>query len=165
VEGEVVFINDAFTLYQAPPDKSIIYLSQLKKYFKQMNGVSSPLSKHHFSLAEKLKSLHITEPRYKQIPPYSYEQLRKGITCRKCNSFSINIKRLHSICKSCGYEETIPDAVMRTVKEFQLLFPEKKITARIIQDWCQAVKSRKTITAILAQNFNAEGENRWIYYE
>src|SRR5690625_49152 len=71
VEGEVVFINEAFTLYQAPPDKSIIYLSQLKKYFNQMNRITAPLSKRHFSLAEKLKSLHITDPRYKQIPLYS----------------------------------------------------------------------------------------------
>jgi hypothetical protein len=165
MSGAVVFIHDEFTLYQAPTDKPFIFLSQLRKYFTQLNATSTLLSKHHVSLGENLKSLHTTDDRYKQIPPYKYEQLRKGITCRKCSSFSVKIKRLHSICEACGCEETISDAVMRTVKEFQLLFPEKKITARIIQDWCRSVKSRKTITAILARNFRTAGENRWIYYE
>lgn len=165
LEGEVVFINDAFTLYQAPPNQPIIFLSQLKKYFTKMNGISAPLSSQHFALAEKLASLHITDPEYKKIPPYSYDKLRKGITCRKCNSFSITIKRVNSICESCGFTEKIPEAVMRTVREFQVLFPEEKITARIIQDWCQAVKSKRVIANILAQNFRQVGENRWSHYE
>mgnify|MGYP001157843377 FL=1 len=164
-KGAVVFINDEFTLYQAPPDEPIIFLSQLKKHFKNLNAISAPLSRHHFLLAEKLQSLHITEPPYKQIPAYNYEQLQKGITCRKCHSFSIHIKRLKAACEECGHEELIAEAVIRSVREFQLLFPEENITSNIIHDWCREIKLKKTISNILSQHFTARGNNRWIYYE
>ncbi|GAB3796362.1 nuclease-related domain-containing protein [Virgibacillus kimchii] len=164
IKGDVVFINDEFTLYQAPPDEPIIFLSQLNKHFKQLNAISAPLSRHHFLLAEKLQALHITDPSYKQIPSYNYEQLHKGITCRKCNSFSIRMKKISLSCKTCGYEEAIAEAVMQMTKEYQLLFPEKKVTASAIQDWCQVVKSKRTIANILAKNLSVKGKYRWTHY-
>lgn len=165
IEGNVVFINEAFTLYQAPTDKPIIYRSQLNKYFNQLDTISTPLSKNRFSLADKLKSLHFVDPQYNHIPPYHYEQLHKGIVCPKCNSLSMNIGRLKAICGKCGYEESIAEAVIRSTREFRLLFPEEKITSNIIQDWCRDIKSKKTISNILGQHFRTAGKNRWIYYE
>jgi translation initiation factor 2 beta subunit (eIF-2beta)/eIF-5 len=165
VEASVVFINDDFTLYQAPPDKSVIYPNQIKRYFKKLNSTHSKLRKHHYLLAEKLISLHITNPLYKHIPSYSYEQLRKGVVCRRCNSYSLYIKWATCVCEECGSEESLSDAVLRTVKEFQLLFPGQKITTKTIYDWCQIVKTKRAISNILGQNFRVVGENRWIYYE
>ncbi|WP_373894196.1 nuclease-related domain-containing protein [Virgibacillus sp. CBA3643] len=166
IESFVVFINDEFTLYQAPLDKPIIYPNQIKRYIKQFNSLSSKLNRNHFFLADKLISLHINDSPYKQLPSYSYDQLRKGITCLKCNSFSISLKGSKCICEQCGYMEAISTAVMRSVKEFQLLFPEQKITTNIIHDWCRVVKSKRTISSILAHNFRVESNNnnRWTYY-
>lgn len=164
IEDNVVFINNEFTLYQAPPDKPIIYPNQLKRYFNKFNVTPSKLSKRHFLLAEKLNSLHIADPPAKQIPPYHYEQLRKGITCSRCKSYALYIKWATCVCDECGCEEPLSYAVIRTVKEFQLLFPEHKITSKIIHDWCQVVKSKRTISNILGQNFKAVGERRWTHY-
>src|SRR5690625_2595526 len=164
IEAAVVFINDEFTLYQAPLDKPIIYPNQIKKYFNKLDSISLTLKKHHYVLADKLMSLHITNPRYNYIPPYSYEQLRKWIICKRCKSFSVYIKGEKCICEQCADEEMISAAVMRSVREFQLFFPEKKITTSIIRDWCQVVKTKRTIIKVLAQNFEVVGKNRWTHY-
>ncbi|MFA1819156.1 nuclease-related domain-containing protein [Virgibacillus oceani] len=165
IEAAVVFINDEFTLYQAPPQKPVIYPNQIKRYFNKLNYLSSKLRKHHHLLAEKLMSLHITNPNYKNIPSYCYEALHKGIFCQGCKAFSIYIKGEKCICEQCAYEEMTSSAIMRAVREFQLLFPAKKITAKIIQDWCQVFKTRRTIIKVLTQNFEVVGENRWIHYK
>ena len=165
IDAAVVFVNDEFTLYQALSDKPVIYPNQIRRYFNKLNSIPSKLRKHHHLLAEKLMSLHITNPTYKHIPPYSYEELRKGITCRGCRSFSLNIKWAMCVCEDCGCEELLSDAVMRAVIEFQLLFPEQKITSKIIHTWCQIVKTKRTISYILTQNFKVVGENRWTHYE
>jgi len=165
IDGSVVFVNNEFSLYQAPPDKPMIYLPQLNRYFRQFNSETAQLNKKHFLMADKLASLHIRNSRYKQIPSYNYDTLRKGITCFKCKSFSLFIKGSNCICEKCTYKESISMVVLRSVNEFQLLFPQKKITTNIIHDWCQVVKSKKTVHSILSSNFKAKGEKRWMYFE
>jgi hypothetical protein len=164
IESSVVFINKEFTLYNTPPDKPIIFSSQFKRYFREFNSKSPQLNKLHLLLAEKLASLHIKNSPYKQIPSYSYGQLQKGITCLKCKSFSIFIKKSKCVCEKCSHEEKISDAVLRAVSEFKLLFPEQKITTSIIYDWCQVVKSKRTIISILSQNFKVAGKHRGTHY-
>ncbi|MFA1818627.1 nuclease-related domain-containing protein [Virgibacillus oceani] len=164
IESSVVFINEEFTLYNIPPDKPIIFSSQLRRYFREFNSISTQLNKNHLLLAEKLASLHMKNSPYKQIPSYSYDQLRKGIACLKCKSFSIFIKKSKCVCEKCLHEEKISDAVLRAVSEFKLLFPEQKITTNIIYDWCQVVKSKRTIINILSQNFKVVGKYRGTHY-
>ena len=40
-------------------------------------------------LAEKLISNHMSKSDYSNIPSFDYEQLKKGITCAVCRSFSV----------------------------------------------------------------------------
>ncbi|GAB3801159.1 hypothetical protein GCM10028868_25840 [Virgibacillus kimchii] len=110
-------------------------------------------------------SLHITDSRFMYTPSYSFEQLRKGITCKNCRSFSVYIKGEKCICEQCACEEMISNAIIRSVREFQLLFPEKKITTNIIREWCQIVKTNRTIIKVLAQHLEVVGKNRWVYYK
>ncbi|MBY7144962.1 NERD domain-containing protein [Virgibacillus sp. NKC19-3] len=164
IEGLVVFINSEFTLYQAPLHKPFIYPNQIKRYMKQCNMIASKLNRNHFRLADQLLSLHIHDSPYKQLPIYSYDQLQKGVTCLKCNSFAISIKGSTCICEHCKSKEAISTAVMRAVKEFQLLFPEQKVTTNIIHDWCRVVKSKRTIIRILSQHLHVVRNHRWTYY-
>jgi hypothetical protein len=164
IESSVVFVNEEFTLYNIPPDKPIIFSTQLKRYFREFNSISTQLNRKHLLLAEKLATLHTKNSPYQQIPSYSYDQLRKGITCLKCKSFTIFIKKSKCVCENCSHEEMISDAVLRAVNEFKMLFPEQKITTSIIYDWCQVVKSKRTIINILSQNFKIAGKYRGAYY-
>ncbi|KKI93288.1 nuclease [Bacillus sp. SA1-12] len=165
VIASVVFINPEFTLYQAPLDKPFIFPSQINRYFKNFNKIDKKLNRKDKMLAENLLSLHINESPFKLLPHYDYDQLRKGITCAACTSFSISIEGRKCVCKECGHEEVVATAVMRSVKEFKLLFPERKMTTNVIQDWCKVVESKKRIKEILEKNYKKSGAHRCSYYE
>lgn len=166
LDGKVVFINENFTLYQSPMNQPIIYPTQIRKYFSNLNNIHSKLHKRHKLLAEKLVSLHITNPSVKpNIPPYDYTQLRKGISCGHCKSLSVLVDGRKCFCPKCKHEETVASGVVRSAREFQTLFPEKKMTTKIIHDWCQVVDSKKRVKYILDKHFKAVGKKRWLYYK
>jgi hypothetical protein len=164
IHSSVVFINPAFTLYQAPIDKPIIYPTQLNRYMKQLNSVPSRIGKKHKALADKLISLHLTESPYQQLPEYEYGELRKGVVCRLCKSYGVAVQGMKVICKSCGGIELVEDAVMRSVEEFKLLFPSERVTTRAIQEWCKLFPEKR-ISRILHKHFKPIGASRWVYYE
>ena len=165
IDSSVVFINPEFTLYQTPLNKPFIFPTQINRYLNKLNTTPSKLNGKHKMLADKLISLHIKDSPYKQLPSYDYDQLRKGITCLQCNSFSISVEGQKCVCKECEHEEMVPTAVMRSVEEFKLLFPNQKITTNVIYDWCKVVKSKKRIKRILEKNFIIVGVHRWAFYQ
>ena len=165
IEASIVFINPEFTLYQAPLTKPFIYPTQLNNHFKKLTNLSSTKLDHkHKLLAEKLLSLHINDSPYTLLPAYEYHHLRKGITCVQCNSYSLFIEGRKCICQKCKYEETATTAIKRSIEEFRLLFPDKKITTNIIHDWCQIVDSKKRIYKILKKNLKINGVRQWTFY-
>jgi Nuclease-related domain len=165
INASVVFINPEFTLYQSPLNKPLIFPTQVNRYLKTLNTTPSILNRKHKILADKLISLHIDNPPFKQLPPYEYDHLQKGITCSDCSSFSISVEGKNCVCKECGHEEAITNAVMRNVKEFKLLFPNLKITTNVIYEWCTGVVSKKRIRKILEKSFKIVGVHQWSYYE
>ncbi|MCM3764865.1 hypothetical protein [Neobacillus niacini] len=53
------------------------------------------------------------------------------------------------MCADCGAEEAVDAAVLRSVRELIMLFPEIKITTSLLHEWCGGMVSRKTIRRIL----------------
>lgn len=165
IKANIVFINPEFTLYQTPLNKPFILPTQINRHMKKLNLNSSNVNKKHRELADKIISLHIVDSPFKLFPTYKYEQLQKGITCGNCTSISVSINGKICTCQECRYEESIETAVLRNVKEFKLLFPNKRITTNVIQDWCKLINSKKKIRRILGKNFKMAGVHRWTYYE
>lgn len=165
LESNVVFINQNFTLYQAPLNKPIILPTQVKQYLGNLNATPSKLSKNHSKLANLLISLHQTKSPYEKLPQYKYELLQKGITCMQCDSFSIVVEKRTCRCTVCGYTELSSKAILRTIEEFKILFPNEKLTTNTVYDWCKIIPSKKRIRTVLANNFKIIGEQQWTYYE
>ncbi|MFF2446293.1 nuclease-related domain-containing protein [Neobacillus sp. NPDC058068] len=161
----VVFINPEFTLYQAPKNEPIIYPTQLNTLMKKLNSWSGKLNGKHTKLADLLVSMHIVESPYPRVPHYEYERLRKRIICSLCQSFVISISGGKIVCDNCGCEEDVDSAVLRSVKELKLLFPDRKITTSLVQDWCGGIVSVNVIRRILHQNFKTTGTGRWLHFE
>ncbi|MFP5112763.1 nuclease-related domain-containing protein [Bacillaceae bacterium C204] len=161
IEAYVIFINPQFTCYQAPLNEPIIYPNQLNRFIKKLNMLSSNLNTRHMRLAEKLVSMHQIELPYDRLPSYEFGQIRKGGTCKLCNSFSITVQGNKVICDVCGCEELVDSAVLRGVQEITLLFPEKKITTILVKEWCNVIESKKTIRRILKQNYSFEGKKEF----
>ncbi|WP_312473474.1 nuclease-related domain-containing protein [Neobacillus sp.] len=165
IEPWVVFINPEFTLYQAPQNMPIIFPTQINRFLKKLDRMPSTLTGRHIKLADKLVAMHQIESPYPQLPPYAYDQLQKGITCSMCHSFSISVGEKNIVCDECGREEKVESAVLRSVEELKLLFPDWKITTKVVQEWCKVIESKKTIRKILKRNFRAMGYGQWSCYE
>jgi Nuclease-related domain len=165
VESYLIFVNPSFTLYQAPKDPSIIFPTQLDRFLLKMNQApSSNLNTRHTRLAEQLLSLHQIDDPYKRLPGYSFEGVRKGICCGSCHSFELSVSGRKLVCDDCGYQEDIDMAVLRSVGELGLLFPDAKITTGIMYEWCRVI-SIKTIRRVLIQNLIQIGNKRWVYFK
>lgn len=165
IEGDVTFVNPYFTLYQAPLNEPIIHPTQLNYLMKKLDEIPSKLTPRHKMLADQLISMHQTDSPFTRHPPYCYDQLQKDIICAKCHSFILSVEEQKIECDTCGHEETVDSAVLRSVEEFALLFPDKKITTNAIYEWCGVIRSKKQISRILKQNFTLKGFGQWTYYE
>jgi ribosomal protein S27AE len=166
LESYVVFINPEFFLYQAPLNLPIIYPTQLNRFLKELNSKSSKLTSMHLNLAEKVTSLHQIEDPYHKSPSYQYEQLHKGIICGPCGgSFMLPLSDKKLICGTCGCVEDVDSAILRSIEEFKLLFPDRAMTTSVIYEWCGKMASKRQVHRILLQNFKSNGYGKWTYYE
>lgn len=162
----LAFINPHFYLYQVPLEHPIIFFAQIERFMNQMNLQlkNSVIKEKHYQLAKKLVSHHIVESPFIRKPEYSFEQLRKGIYCKCCHSFNISSNPKTLVCCICGFKESIETAVLRSIDEFKVLFPNKKITTAVIHEWCKNLKSEKTIRRILSKNFKSMDTTKGNYY-
>ncbi|RFB13362.1 NERD domain-containing protein [Bacillus sp. HNG] len=165
IEASVLFNHPTFTLYQAPLNLQAILPTQLNNYLRALDTTPSKINEKQKRIAALLVSLHITKSPFSKVPSYQYEQLRKGITCQVCDSFSIVIEGRKCKCEKCGHKELVADAVLRTVHEFTILFPNQKITTNVVFEWCGVVPTKKWIRQILARNFKIVGVHQWAYFE
>lgn len=164
--ASVVFINPEFTLYQSPMDKPFIHPTQVNRYLKGLQrNSSSKLNIMHTSLAEKLTSLHLVDSPFRNVPEYGYDQVKKGLVCGGCSTLTVLLEGRSTRCVRCNRVETVEEVVLRHVREFRMLFPEKKITTSGIWEWCGVGISAKTINRILDKHFAVKGSRRWRYYE
>ncbi|WP_040206711.1 nuclease-related domain-containing protein [Neobacillus jeddahensis] len=159
IESYLIFINPEFHLYQTTINPSIIFPTQLNRFLKKLNERPSKSNKRQFNLAEQLISLHTIESPYPYLPAYDYDQLEKGPLCSKCFSIFTEMKGLKLVCGHCGCQEEVESAVVRSVDEFMLLFPDRKITTKGIHEWCHIVKSEKTIRRVLKKNYKRIGSS------
>ena len=160
IHSFIVFINPEFTLYQTPLNMPFIFPSQVNRFIHKLDNTRSTIKPNNKKLAEKLVSMHIQDSPFKLIPSYNYEQLRKGITCVGCRSFSVEVDGYYCVCSECGSRERLHNAVVRSVKEFKLLFPERKVTTNGIHEWCDIVESKPRIKRVLQKEFIKNGDRK-----
>ncbi|MFC4402740.1 nuclease-related domain-containing protein [Gracilibacillus xinjiangensis] len=165
VHSYVVFVNSAFTMYQAPLNKPFIYPTQIRKFLQQFNQVKLTISAKEQHLAKHLTSLHISKSPISQVPEYDFDTIKKGIACSRCKSFHLYTDGRKCICKQCNQAEFVESAVLRNVKEYRLLFPEREITTNDIYEWCKIISSKQRIQRILDKHFNKVFLSRFTYYE
>nr|WP_263325964.1 hypothetical protein [Neobacillus sp. Marseille-Q6967] len=113
IKSNVIFINPAYTLYQAPLNEPIIYPTQVKRFLSELDLKPSKLNDRHRNLAEFLVSTHKPLSPYHRLPTYTYDQLRKGMTSSCCHSLFVGASETKIICGNCGQEEDIQSAVVR----------------------------------------------------
>lgn len=164
LESYLIFINPQFYLYHAPLNPIFVFPTQINRLIKQLNTKTSKLNSHHYNLAERLIALHIQESTYSRVPEYRFDKLKKGIICRNCFTFMNFMNRKTLDCYRCGFTEGVISAVIRSVEEFKIMFPGRKITTRAIHEWCNVVKSPRTIRRILLGKYKLIGSRNKAYF-
>lgn len=164
IEAHLVFINPNFQAYQAPADQPIIFPTQLSRFREKLKSRSGVLKASHRKLAKQLLSLHMEDNPYARIPEYQYGGLEKGILCPGCHTFYTTYKKTHLPCYECGGTEVNKTAIIRSIKELRLLFPEVKVTTNLVHDWCKIIKDKKTIRKTLSEHFIKMNHGKSSYY-
>jgi hypothetical protein len=164
IESYLIFNNPEFHLYMTTFIPSIVFPAQLNRFLKKLNSRPKKLNTNYHTLAQQLASLHIIESPYTRLPPYTFEQVKKGLLCPDCRKFFLEVCNGVFICGHCGCRERVDSAIMRNVKEYRLLFPDQKITTKLIYEWCGCVLSKKTIRRVLLQHFSLIGHSVSSHY-
>jgi hypothetical protein len=157
IESYLTFNNPEFHLYMTTLNPTIIFPAQLNRFLKKLNLRPKKLNSDYHKLAQQIASLHIIESPYSRLPPYTFEQVKKGLLCRDCRKYLLEVINGKFTCGHCGCRESVDAAVMRNVKEYKMLFPDRKITTKDIFEWCDHVVSKKTIRRVLLRNFKLKG--------
>lgn len=165
IESYLIFNNPEFFLYNVPPELPIVFPTQLKRFYQKLNKRPSKLSEKHKVLANKLLAKVKGDSCYSNPPNYEYDELQKGIVCVSCQSLQTTVVKKNIICLECGYLEKFEDAVLRSVEEYKLLFPERKVRTMAIYEWCGEVVSDKVIRTILHKNYKLNGLGRFSYFK
>lgn len=165
LKAYVLFIHPEFALFQAPKDEPIILPTQLNRFMKKLHTIKSKLTARNTKLAEKLLTLHIPVSPMAREHVYEYEKLKKGVFCTECGAELVVHKRGSLNCPMCSRSESIETCILRSVQEFRLLFPERKITTTSIQEWGAFTISKKTIQRYLMKHFKMKSTKHWSYYE
>ncbi|MCC3356613.1 nuclease-related domain-containing protein [Bacillus sp. REN16] len=164
IESHVIYINPEFYLYEAPVNSPFVFHSQLGRFMKNLESVAaSGYSDGHLRLAEKLASLHITKNPFSRLPAFTYEELKKGIVGKCGCTFMEVANQNYLICPRCKELEHKESAVLRSVRELSLLFPDRKITVNGVMEWCGVISSKR-IRGILLDNFTLVKMGKASYY-
>lgn len=162
----VVFIHPHFALYQLQTKLPIIIPGQINRFINTINNTHSKITSSHYKLAHTLFSLRHSKSLSSRLPKYEFEQLRKGIRCLHCDGYltggDFHKKKLN--CDVCGVAESRESAVLRSVDEYSILFPENKITTNIIWNWCGEIISKYKIRRILFQFFQPVDKKKEMHF-
>ncbi|WP_409250846.1 nuclease-related domain-containing protein [Bacillus sp. SCS-153A] len=165
VESYLVFVNPEFHL-DNPPAKTphIVYPTQIARFIKNLQNRPLNASKSDIRLGEKFLSLHKESSSYSRLPEYRFEDLRKGIVCPGCLRFYQEFNRKILVCSHCARKENCERAILRTIEEFKLLFPNFKVTNQLIYEVCGGLLRKKTIYRALSTNYKKEGYGKHAVY-
>lgn len=164
LKSSITFVHPGFQLYQAPLKTPIIFASQLERYIRSLQNLPCQLDTRHHKIAEAFTTAHLLESSHEQIPSYDYDQLKRGIFCALCNGLMYFNNSRRFECTNCKSDEESDTAVIRTIHEYRLLFPERKITISSIEEWCDCVVSKSTTARILKKYLSLNKKGKYSYY-
>lgn len=161
LEYYIVFVNPEFFPYQLPYSKHVILPQQLKRFWNNLNQMSSVLTHRHEEIKNRIIS---QEEKYaSRTVICELTDLKKGISCPDCEGFMMKKKR-NVYCEQCDKPLTFDNAILSNIKELEMVFPEKKLSTSLVYEWCGREISYDVVYRVLKANFKQLGRNKNRYY-
>src|SRR5699024_7388080 len=151
-------------LYQAPLNIPVIFPTQLRRFIRKLQNIPCHLHKQHHDTEILLKSQHLQSSTYESTILYDYDQLKKGVTCGKCHGFMETSGRNYICCTECQNTDPLDIAVMRNIRDFHTLFPNRRITVQATAEWTGHLISKHNIRKILSIYCSPTGRGRNTHY-
>lgn len=165
IHSKLIFIHDEFTLYNAPVDLPAILPTQLPRYVQQLRRNQPAPSAQVGNISKFFISLHRTDASFSTLPTYTYNNLRKGMTCEnECGGFLVSFAREQCICQKCHNVISKEKAIYNAIVQFHALFPEKKITTSAIWKWCKDIQSKHVIRRVLKKYLIYQPNGKYSHY-
>ncbi|WP_368646191.1 nuclease-related domain-containing protein [Alkalibacterium putridalgicola] len=164
IQVRAVFIHPDCYIYDLPKRETILFASQLPGHFKKIAGNLPKQSDENLNLAQQLITRHDDLYRPTNLPAYSFDQLKKGIRCFNCDSFSYSKSRQNIYCNVCGHKEAATKAIYRSIEEFKLLFPDIPLSKEVAHTWCGNDWKKSRIRRVLENNYRVHNRGRGSYY-
>ncbi|WP_342488592.1 nuclease-related domain-containing protein [Cytobacillus sp. FSL W7-1323] len=159
----LVFVNPEFMLYDSKPRKKLILPPQIPNLIRNLSQMRHTPTIHHTKIIQTLLT-HQTESPLFFTPKYTYQELAKGLFCKKCRN-KMERKANRVICPTCKSQCSLENALLDLIHDFSILFPALKVTNQVIFNWCNGIISKSTIRRVLLNNYSLKGSGRGIYYE
>ncbi|MGP6139838.1 MULTISPECIES: hypothetical protein [unclassified Jeotgalibaca] len=99
------------------------------------------------------------------FPTYDFNELKPGVICQECHSFSTYVQAQTTFCRCCGEIEDAEETIKRHSEEFQMLFPDIPVTTSRIHNWCDGLYSKQRIYRVLRKNYHTIGRTKAAQYE
>ena len=163
LNSHIVFINEEFTLYNAPRNPSIILPTQINIFMKKLNQTPSIIGSQQ-KLTHQFLTSHLKHSPYEHLPEFDFTELNKGVFCKNCRIKMGEGQLRKMICFHCGYSESMDSALLRNVIEFNLLFPNEKITTSKIHHWSELPRTSRTIRRIMKKYLVYKQNYRHSYF-
>lgn len=164
VRSYIIFVNDSFTLYNAPTHLPIVFPTQINHFFQKINANSAPLTNRVSALAKSLTNRHIDQSAYERLPSYDSSKLKQGVFCTTCRRRLSRKNKMHFMCQHCETATHMDDVILHATAEYNVLLPKRKITTQHITNWCGGVLSKNTIRNGLSNNLKKIANGRYTHY-
>lgn len=150
IKSYVIFVNLAFTLYDATRSNPFILPTQIKNHFERLKSIGDKTSKNNNQFINKLMLETKSSGKYRgTTQEYDYEEFRKGLICSECYSFNLIRSQRKATCRDCGEHYSIDQLLMNQIDEVHLLFPEIKVTSSLVYDWIGGEINKRRIGRLL----------------
>lgn len=150
VEGKLIYVNDEFYLTSDNDMiwKNIVARGNLKRYFRQVNSVSSSGDRAE-KILEILQKHEVDNPYFNLKADFN--RVKTGIYCGRCGSFHLQKDRFHFSCLNCGSKESNETHVLRAICDYQHLFYDDLMTRTKLYEFVDGKVSGKTIWRVLSK--------------
>lgn len=161
----LIFVHPEFVLYGATPNQNVIFPGQIPAFLDTFKNQTISPTGLHTKVIDTLLTNHKSKLTMLVKPEYHYEELAKGVFCSGCCGRMMRISKKSFKCPHCSQIIVLKKVVLEMIKQYKLLFPQRKIKKSTIYDWCGKEISGDSILRVLQQNYTEKGKSRGVYYE
>ena len=162
VQGVLAFVGEHnhITTHEPIAGIEVRMQNQLRHYIRKLAYQDRKQSFDTASFLQTLDPFEIGAPtKEKDLPGEIKTLARRGIHCCRCNNFDLDTNKNYIICP-CGMHEPREEAIVRTMCEYGLIYPDRELTTKALAEFVDGEVSESTVFRHLTKHFKRIGKHK-----